>query len=586
TPHQVRGRLSSNEEKFWLPRTPGFEERGAVSPNGAAGRLIRGASLFVGVFCLFSLVTVLFLWPCISHLHTALIGPPEDNMNDFWDTWYAIMARNPAHFFQTDLLRFPEGTSLVYQSFAWPQVFAVVVLSRVFGTNMGTLVALQNVTLLGSFPLAGVGAFYLVRHFVQSTFGSLIGGFVFAFNPSHVAQAMHHAGVSSIEFLPFFALAYLVALERRSAIWIAVAAAFYALSALSCWYYLFYGAYFMGFHLLYARVREGAWPSGWQLAAPALCILCTVAVLSPLIVPMALAARQSIYEPGGNIFVADLLAYIVFPPEHLLSGLSRGFYARLPGHPWEATVYLGLVNLAVLGWQCRRTGLSRTSPMFYVLFGMVFFGILACGESLHIAGISTHLPLPDAGLDRLPFFANVRTPSRAIVFVYLFMSIGIGFAIASLLQRRQFAATVGAAALAALMVVDFYPANLAATHVTRPPGLRVLQLDPDRGFGVLDLPWGYAEEDAYMLEQVYHRRPIVDGMTTRNMGNTLLDRLSLTDLSKQREQLAHAHVKYILLHRPKNGFYGWNKELAPRAQFLKTYRAVYDGPDMTVLRVY
>jgi hypothetical protein len=134
--------------------------------------------------------------------------------------------------------------------------------------------------------------------------------------------------------------------------------------------------------------------------------------------------------------------------------------------------------------------------------------------------------------------------------------------------------------------VDFYPAHLAATPVACSRGLAVLTRDPERGFGVLNLPFGYAEGDSYMLEQLCHRRPIVDGITSREMGETLLYRLSVNDLSRQRAQLARAHVKYILLHRPKNGLYVWNKEIAPVAQFLKVYRTVYFGPDMTVLRVY
>ena len=97
---------------------------------------------------------------------------------------------------------------------------------------------------------------------------------------------------------------------------------------------------------------------------------------------------------------------------------------------------------------------------------------------------------------------------------------------------------------------------------------------------------GYAEGDSYMFEQICHRRPIVDGVTSREMGVTLLNRLSVTDLSRQREQLVQAHVKYILLHRPRNGLYLWNKEIASAAQFRHTYRTVYDGPDLTALRVY
>ena len=110
--------------------------------------------------------------------------------------------------------------------------------------------------------------------------------------------------------------------------------------------------------------------------------------------------------------------------------------------------------------------------------------------------------------------------------------------------------------------------------------------DPDRGFGVLNLPLSYADADSYMLEQACHGRPLVDGITSREMATTLINRLSFGDIPTQREQLIRAHVKYIRVHRPRNGLYAWSRELPPVAQFRKTYRAAYDGPDMTVLRVY
>jgi hypothetical protein len=569
------------------PEFPGRSANASLRTGGAAAEIAG----FAGLLLLFSLVTLIFFWPAVTHLGAALIGPPEDNMQDFWNTWYAAVAADPRHFFSTTLLRFPEGTSLLYQSFAYPQVFSVVALSHVFGKDLQTLVALQNLTLLASFPLAGVGAFYLVRHFVQNSFGALAGAFVFAFNPAHVAQAMHHAHVSSIEFLPFFALAYLLALERHSFVWLGLAVAFYVLSALSCWYYLFYGAYFMGFQLLYMRIRDGVWPRGWPLTAAALCAVATLVILSPLIVPMALATGPSVYAPGGNTFVADLAGYIAFPPEHLLSGLTRALYHRFSGYPWEATVYLGIINLGLLVWYCRRTGITRDPRLLYVVSGMLVFALLASGETLHVAGIGTHLRLLDAALDRMPFFANVRTPSRAIVFVYLFLAIGTGSALAALWQQR-IAAKAAAVVLAILIVADFYPANLSATPVACSGGLRMLEKNRKSGAGVLNLPWAYgdedsyAEENSYMLEQVCHHLPIVDGMTTREMGNTLVSRLSLKDLASQRRQLSDAHVKYILLHRPKMGHYRWNSDLASVGEFLKTYPTAYSGPNMIILQVY
>lgn len=568
-----------------------YGEKNRISERAATASAVKRGAVgsvagALAVFVLFSLVTLIFFRSQVVHLNSALLGPPEDNLNDLWDSWYLLVGHDPAHFFRTSLLRFPEGTSLIYQSFAWPQLLAVFLLSRVFGTDLATLTALQNLTLLASFPLAGTGAFYLVRHFTRSTAGALIGGFVFAFNPSHVAHAMHHAGVSSIEFLPFFALFYLMALERRSNLWLGLAALFYALSALSCWYYLFYCGYFMGFQLLYQRVRDGAWPRGWVLEAPLRCAIWTAVLLSPLLVPMVLSARPSLYEGGGNDFVADLSAYFTFPPEHLLSTFGQDLYRRFTGYPWEATVYLGLVNLAVLVWVCIRTGLARSSLGFYVFFGMIFFAILASGEALHVAGTVTFIHLPDALLDKLPFLANVRSPSRIIVFTYLFLAIGIGYAVATALREHRPIVHAAVAAIAVLIGLDFYPAHVPVTSTACPKGIAVLKSDPERGFGVFDLPISYAAEDTYMLDQICDGRPLIVGVTAREMGQTLINRLSLTDVRKQQEQLRQAHVKYLVIHEPRNGLYAWNKFLPPLAQYLHTYRLAYGDPELLVLQVY
>jgi hypothetical protein len=88
-------------------------------------RIAQSFMAFVSLFALFAAVTMILFWQWVPHLHSALLGPPEDNMQDFWNTWYASVARKPHRFFFTDMIRFPEGTSLYYQSFSYPKVFAV-----------------------------------------------------------------------------------------------------------------------------------------------------------------------------------------------------------------------------------------------------------------------------------------------------------------------------------------------------------------------------------------------------------------------------------------------------------------------------
>jgi hypothetical protein len=55
--------------------------------------------LLLGLFALFSALTAILFWQWVPHLHSALIGPPEDNMQDFWNTWYASVAKKPDGFF-------------------------------------------------------------------------------------------------------------------------------------------------------------------------------------------------------------------------------------------------------------------------------------------------------------------------------------------------------------------------------------------------------------------------------------------------------------------------------------------------------
>lgn len=541
----------------------------------------------------FTLLTVLFFRPVLAQLSSALIGPPEDNMQDFWNSWHAAMASGWRDFFFTTRIDFPQGTPLYYHSFAYPQVFAVALLSRLFGTDFATLVTLQNLTLLASFPLAAAGAFCLARHLLGEAKGrdiaAAVAGFVFAFNPWHVAQAMHHAHVATIQFLPLFVLFYLLALERRSFRWLAGAAAMLALSALSCWYFLFYAVYFMAFHLLYLRVRDGKWSWGWNFAAPALCMAGAALLLSPWLVPMAASGlKQTVYYVGTNMFVADLFAYVAFPPTHLLARFGAGVYARITGNAWEGTVYLGLANLAVLTW----AWMARKQPgdrrlLAYGLGGMIFFAVIASGEALHVNGhVVTLLHMPGVVLSKLPFFANVRTPARAMVFVYLFLGLALAQATVMAWRHRGAAARSVMAVAAVLMLLDFTPANIAITPAACPAPLATIARDPERDFGVLDLPGGYGNGNAYMMLSACHGRAIVQGETSRQMRITLKDRLEAGDLPAQKRQLAAARVKYIVLHKPKGGMFQWNKADGAWRDYPHVYRTRHDGPDMTVFQVY
>lgn len=492
-----------------------------------------------------------------------------------------------------------------------------------FETNLTSLVGLENLLLLVSVPISAIGAFYLVRHFTRDFIGALIGGAVFAFNPSHIAHIAHHMHVSSIEFIPFFAWIFILAVERRRWIFVLLSTLCAALSGLSSWYYLFYCLYFMLFYYVFLAFKQKRLLQAWPLRVILSNVVGILLLLSPLLVPMVAQAFSGVdvYGEGADQYVADIVAYLAFPPYHLLSGVSAGIYAHLTGNKWEATVYLGLVNLALLAWLVLRRKQLDRELIAFVFCGMALFGLLASGEHLHILGqtafggnhsygryvaehygLQIRIPLPDLLLDRLPFFKNVRTPSRAILFVYMFLSIGVGYAI-SVIWRWRHQTWVGKSVVAALVLVialDWYPRPLPSTPAVCPSSYAFLSQDADRHAGVLDLPrgaierringmevWrGYGEGDFYMMFQACHSHPIVNGLTSRIVSKTLADRLVTNDLEEQRRQLVESHVKYIVIHSPKGDFFEWSPEDGQIAQYMKTYPAVYSSDDATVLKVY
>jgi hypothetical protein len=207
------------------------------------------------------------------------------------------------------------------------------------------------------------------------------------------------------------------------------------------------------------------------------------------------------------------------------------------------------------------------------------------------------LPLPGVLHAFLPFLKNLRTPSRAIVFVYLFLAIAVAQAMVFLSHRlamqpiRKYL-TLGA--ICALIVVDFWPAKIDTTPISCTPGDAVIRDDPETDFGVLNLPvgllnlpGGYIPGNASMAEQVCHHRPIVIANTSHEETQSLSARLEVKDLWLQRKQLIDSKVKYIVLRRKDDAVYRWTKkENGERDAYSQTYTAVYEDAEVLIFRVY
>ena len=553
-------------------------------------RLLLASLLYLG--CI-----LLFFYHNLPTLTTDLIGPPEDNMQDFWNTWYSqqLASFNVADWFYTRLLFFPEGVSLRYHSFSYPNLALIRLIRTLLHlpSSVPVLVGLHNSMLLASFYFAGVGAYYLAYHFSKHFWAAWVGGFIFAFSPFHFAHSLHHMHVASIQYIPVFVFCVL-RLEETHRMRHGVGAVIcFVLSALSSWYYLFYNLFFLFFLYLYRAIQTR------QLLIRRLLFQSTaiaggsVLLLSPLLVPMIREAfvNPQVYQGGHNRYVADLVGLFAFHPYHLAAHWTAWINRRLTGNPWEMSVYLGIVNAGLLLWAFLKQQHRRDPVLQWCLWGMLFFTLLAGGRVLHVLGVSIEpLFLPTAFLEHLPFLRNLRTPSRAIVYTYLFLGIGVA-RILNTLQTQQVSHPsrkhssfnwdmIWGIAISVGLLLDFCSINRESTPVTCPPAYAAIGDDDTSLFGILDLPM--TGGNGYMMNQRCHNRPIVHATISRKLTKTLSDFLSTWKLAEQKEELKGAHVKYIVVHTQLLP----SAPLIDLAEYERHYRTVYRDANEIVFQVY
>lgn len=193
-------------------------------------------------------------------------------------------------------------------------------------------------------------------------------------------------------------------------------------------------------------------------------------------------------------------------------------YARLGVEPTEGAAWLPL-SLLALGWVALRET-RRTQATLWVLIASIFF-LWSLGPWLMVAGHRTPLLLPEFFARYVPVIANARIPGRAMVVVYLALSLLASMGFARLLDSSKRARTA-AWILAALLVVECIPTIPSVQPVGVSDVYAVLRDQPGPG-AVCELPLGLRDgfgdigslDPQVLLNQTVHERPIVGGFIAR-----------------------------------------------------------------------
>jgi hypothetical protein len=215
----------------------------------------------------------------------------------------------------------------------------------------------------------------------------------------------------------------------------------------------------------------------------------------------------------------DLVALFAPNPLHPWFGhLFQGWLSRLPhtfienvaSIPWTVT---GILAVAVC---TTRAAL----PRYWIAF-TAFFGVLALGPFVHIAGQNIYVPTPWALLRYLPVIGAARMPTRLIAVVMFGVALLLAFSIRALRERvRRPALLVGVAST--LLIVEMLPSPRTLHSATVPDLYRIVAADP-RPVSVLNLPFGLKDglssygngTAAAQFFQTVHGKRIIGGYVSR-----------------------------------------------------------------------
>jgi hypothetical protein len=559
------------------------------------------------------LLALVVTLPMPLHLGERIIAnePGEvDGYLGIWNIWWAAQAlqrwQDP---YFTPLLFWPQGLDLFWQTLSLPQGL----LALPFTLTLGPLPA-YNLLILLSFVLGGYFAFLFIRYALRGQgtgdggqgggqegewgreipaphasrltphdLGALIGGAVYAFAPFHMQKVLDaQLEVASVQWLPLWALATLVLLERRRWPWAILSGLLLLWVGLGTWYYglfaLMASAVMAGlwairecrmqgsghFHIPHSAFRIDLRSLLWGLAPIGIWFV----IMGPRLLSLAQTGDTLLGDARveQQDAIADLISFWLPNPNHPLWGQAvTNAYTAM--HPNEIlwNVAFGLVGtaLALVG-----VAAAWRSQWRWLALG-AFAAAMALGAEIVVAGWHTGVPGPYALIRDLPGVRSSHRPNHFVLISILTTALFAGAGATVLLGRATRAAPpLAAALLAAIVAIDGWAGG--APLFQRPVPQPYLSMPaPDGAILPVPLHLNFSNSEN-LWYQTFHRWPIVGGFIGREPPYPLAryapgikelryGRVERDDILSPgwpelaRETLAAHKIRYVMFHHEAMG---------------------------------
>jgi len=176
---------------------------------------LRGRGAAVAALIGTGLLTLVMTYPLIRRFTSAIPGDGFDGWQNYWNLWWVRQALlvEHTHPWFTDMLYAPVGVSLLFHTLNLFNGLTTLPIQLAWG-----LFPAYNSAVLFSFAMSGLGAYLLARTVLgprSSRLAAFAAGIIFTFSPFHIAHLLGHMQVISMEWVPFFALYLLRAVESE-----------------------------------------------------------------------------------------------------------------------------------------------------------------------------------------------------------------------------------------------------------------------------------------------------------------------------------------------------------------------------------
>jgi len=410
-----------------------------------------GASKQAGILLLYLGLALIMTYPLLVVFARGVLGPPGDNFEYLYKLWWfkrSLFDLKVSPFFTGDIF-YPDGYHLALHEMSLANVSLGMPLTILGGETVA-----YNALVLLSFVLSGFGTYLLVVRWTRDRWAAVFSGIAFAFCSYRLAHlGAGHLNLLGTQWLPFLFLCLdrlLHAGQMSSAI---LAGIFFALAALSSWYYAPITALFAAVYVLWRRYRHpptlrygdaaqrparaepagrrdtccpagvNAWRHEHSLSMRRLWLLLavTIAVASVLMLPGLVPTVQQWSQREMSFSLREVDIFSASVGDWIVPNWMQPVWGRLVAPYYahrqdvlEYVISLSWVSLALAAiglcyawrheysaWRheySNRIGssarLCRSAPVTAYVLLLALSLLLAMGTTLHLAGQRVYLQVP------------------------------------------------------------------------------------------------------------------------------------------------------------------------------------------------